>query len=52
MTSKHDIHYVGYKLVFKANDQDDDGSLTKQELREWMLILVGEDKPSGVSGLK
>ena len=46
------MNYCGFKKVFKENDQDGDGGLTKQELRDWMVILAGEDKPAGMDGLK
>ena len=46
------MEYPGYKTVFKLHDQDGDGALDKQELRDFMVLLAGKDKPSGIDQLK
>ena len=44
--------FPGYKTVFRLNDQDGDGALDKQELRDFLVKLAGEDKPTSVDLLK
>ena len=46
------MEYPGFKIVFRLNDQDGDGALDKQELRDFLVKLAGEEKPSSIDLLK
>jgi Ca2+-binding EF-hand superfamily protein len=52
MVVKPTMEYPGYKVVFRLNDQDGDGALDKQELRDFMVKLAGTEKPSSIDNLK